>query len=252
IDFAQGFRRADAPIPNLAEPYHENALLTLRVPKRAVLTIGHQNFRQDDTLSLTPTRATVDQAVATLRLLGVTVGSGVFQTRSGTGNTLSSFHSVNSALPFGTNGSLMLFQTFRRDAETIRTVQAEMHEPITSKLSVSQVFAQTGRTISAGVGGHYQSGFTTIALDYQNYYVPLREPNPFMRALTLTVRLQLGNSSANIGTAIDPFGRVTYSASGSTYLYVGEMATGIQPITIRFERYVIRGIVEDVNGAPVD
>src|SRR5206468_1871023 len=98
----------------------------------------------------------------------------------------------------------------------------------------------------------FQSGFTTIAFDYQNYYVPLREPNPFMRALTLTIRLQLGNSSANIGTAVDPFGRITYSASGSTYLYLGDYGAGVQPITIRLERYVIRGFVRDERGTPID
>ena len=252
-EFATGFRRADAPMPDFAEPYHENVMLTLREPRRVSLTIGHQNFRQDDTTALSGgTRASVDQALGTLAIFGMTLGAGVFQTTTQEGRTLSTFNSINRALPFGASGSVLLFQTFHPAAVPIRSVQAELHEPVTRNLGLSELFAQTGHSVSAGLGGRYQSGFTTIALDYQNYYVPLRQPDPFMRALTLTVRLQLGNSSASIGTAIDPFGHVTYSASGSTYLYVGELAPGVQPITIRFERYVVRGFVQDEAGHPID
>ncbi|HKO14666.1 MAG TPA: hypothetical protein VJU87_00405 [Gemmatimonadaceae bacterium] len=252
-EFGNGFRRADAPAPDFAEPYHESLLLTLRAPRRASVTIGHQNFRQDDsTAGVGGTRAAVDQALTTVALFGVTLGGGVFRTSTPQGHTLSTFNSINRALPFGTSGSLLLLQTFAPTLPPIRTVQAELHEPVTHSLMLSQLFAQTGRSFSGGLGGRYQHGFTTIALDYQNFYVPLRQPDPFMRALTLTIRLQLGNSSASIGTAVDPFGHVTYSASGSTYLYVGEMAPGVQPITIRFERYVIRGYVQDENGHPVD
>lgn len=250
-DFAHGFRRADAPLPNIAEPYRENVLLTFRAPKRAMLTLGHQNFRQEDTLSFSVTRAAVDQAVTNVALLGFNVGSGVFYTTATDGRTLSTFNSVNRALPFGASGTVMLFQTFRRGTVPIRTMQGELRERLTSKLSLSQVFSQTGKSVSAGLGGSFQSGFTVVAFDYQNYYVPLRQPNPFMRALNLTIRLQIGNSSASIGSSLDPFGRVTYSASGSTYLYVGEVPSGLQPIAVRFERYVIRGMVVDERGNPI-
>lgn len=257
-EFGSGFRRADAPMPGFAEPYHENVMLTFREPKRVSFTIGHLNFRQDDTTALSGgTRASVDQALGTLALFGVTLGGGVFQTTTQEGRTLSTFNSINRALPFGASGSVLLFQTFHPAAAPIRSVQAELHEPVTRSLTVSELFSRTGHSVSAGLGGRYQSGFTTVALEYQNYYVPLRQPDPFMRALTLTVRLQLGNSSASIGTAIDPFGHVTYSASGSTYLYIGELAPGVQPITVRFERYVVRGFVQDeaghaIEGAAID
>ena len=251
-DFARGFRRADAPLPNIAEPYRENVVLTVRVPRRAMLTLGHQNFRQDDTTTFGATRAAVDQAIANVSVAGFNLGGGVFQTTSSDGRSLSTFNSVNRALPLQTTGTVMLFQTFRRGTVPIRTMQAELRERLTSRLAISQVFSQTGKSVSLGVGGSFQNGFTTISFDYQNYYVPLRQPNPFMRALHLTVRLQLGNTSANVGTALDPFGRVTYSAAGSTYLYLGESSPGILPIPVRFERYVIRGHVADEAGRPVE
>jgi hypothetical protein len=251
-DFARGFQRADAPLPNIAEPYHENVLLTLRAPKRAMLTLGHQNFRQEDSLTIGVARASVDQAVANVALLGFNVGGGVFYTEATDGRSLSTFNSINRALPFAASGTVMLFQTFRRGTLPIRTMQGELRERLSSKLSIAQVFSQTGKSLSAGLGGTFQHGFTVISVDYQNYYVPLRQPNPFMRALNLTMRLQIGSSSASIGSSIDPFGRVTYSASGSTYLYLGEPTPGVQPIPIRFQRYVIRGIVVDETGNPID
>lgn len=252
-DFGRGFRRADAPMPDIAEPYHESVLLTVRAPRRASLTLGHQNFRQLDSTALTgASDARVDQLLGSLMIAGTTLGGGAFQTTTAAGRVLSTVSSVAQALPFGASASALYFQTFPRAAPAIRTVQGELREPVTSSLTVSELFAKTGRSLSAGLGGRYQSGFTTIALDYQNYYVPLRRPDPFMRALTLTIRLQLGNTSASIGTMLDPFGRVSYTASGGTYLYLGELQGGVQPITVRFERYVIRGVVVDEAGHPVD
>lgn len=252
-DFAAGFRRADAPMPDLAEPWHESVLLTLRVPRRASLTLGHQNFRQLDTASLAGgPDARVDQALATIVVAGTTFGGGGFQTTTAQGRTLSTVSSVAQPLPFGATASALYFQTFPRGQPAIRTLQGELREPVTSSLTLSELFAKTGRSVSAGLGGRYQRGFTTIALDYQNYYVPLRRPDPFMRALTLTIRLQLANTSASVGTSIDPFGHVSYAASGGTFLYLGELTGGVQPITVRFERYVIRGVVVDDAGRPVD
>lgn len=251
-DFKPGFRRADAPLPNIAEPYRENVLLTLRLPKRAMLTLGHQNYRQDDSVTFAATLASVDHATASLNILGFTLGTGVFQSTTQSVRSISTFNSVSRPLILGATGSAMYFQTFHPGYTPIRTLQAEVREPITRTLSLTELYAQTGKTIAGGLGGRYQKGFTTIALDYQNYYVPLREPNPFMRALTLTIRLAIGNATADIGTVVDPFGRVTYTAAGSTYLYLGDMASGIQPISLDLNGNVIRGTVKDENGAPVD
>ena len=252
-DFAPDFRRADAPLPDLAEPYHESVLMTLREPGRASLTLGHQNFRQLYTTTVGGgPDVRVDQALASVMLFGTTLGAGGFQTSTVGGRTLSTVSSVTQPLPFGTSATALYFQTFHRGRPAIRSLQGEVREPVGSSLTLSEVFTRTGRGFSAGLGGHYQRGFTTVALDYQNYYVPLRQPDPFLRTLTLTVRLQLGNTSASVGTTLDPFGHVSYAASGGTYVYLGGLTPGVQPITVRFERYVVRGVVEDEDGRPVD
>ncbi|HZI76029.1 MAG TPA: carboxypeptidase regulatory-like domain-containing protein, partial [Gemmatimonadales bacterium] len=65
--------------------------------------------------------------------------------------------------------------------------------------------------------------------------------------------LQLGSYSTSIGTHVSPDGSVDYSASSSTFLYMGPLG-GAQPEQIghSMSRYVVRGTVRDETGAPVE
>ena len=55
------------------------------------------------------------------------------------------------------------------------------------------------------------------------------------------------------GTYVQPDGSVDYSASGSTFLYMGSFG-GMQPQQVggRMARYVVRGTVQDEQGLPVE
>jgi hypothetical protein len=121
-------------------------------------------------------------------------------------------------------------------------------------LSLLQYVTYTGGSLSGSLGGTVRRGFTNVALSYQTLYVPTRRPDPFVRALTLEVRLQLGNYSTSLSTTVDPSGNVSYNASGSTYLYLGQPALGLggQPFVIRMQRYIVRGVVVDEAGSPID
>jgi hypothetical protein len=56
-----------------------------------------------------------------------------------------------------------------------------------------------------------------------------------------------------VGTYVQPDGSVDYSASGSTFLYMGSFG-GMQPqqLSGRMGRYVVRGTVQDETGNPVE
>jgi hypothetical protein len=71
--------------------------------------------------------------------------------------------------------------------------------------------------------------------------------------LNLTARLQLGRYSTSLGTYVRPDGAIDYSASGSTFLYMGSFG-GFQPqqIGVRMARYVVRGVVRDAVGHPIE
>ena len=83
--------------------------------------------------------------------------------------------------------------------------------------------------------------------------LPAVQPVP--EPLNLTARLQLGNYSTSLGTYVREDGAVDYSASGSTFLYMGGLG-GIQPQQVgtggSMGRYVVRGVVRDELGQPVE
>jgi hypothetical protein len=64
----------------------------------------------------------------------------------------------------------------------------------------------------------------------------------------------VGNFWTSLSTTVDPSGNVSYNASGGTYLYLGQPALGLggQPFVIRIQRHIIRGIVMDEAGAPIE
>jgi hypothetical protein len=121
-------------------------------------------------------------------------------------------------------------------------------------LSLSQYLTHSAGTWSGSFGGTLRRGFTNIALSYQTLYVPTRRPDPFVRALTLELRMQLGGYSTSLSTTVDPSGNVSYNASGGTYLYLGQPALGLggQPFVIRIQRYIVRGFVVDESGAAIE
>jgi hypothetical protein len=115
-----------------------------------------------------------------------------------------------------------------------------------------QVAIHNGRP-TVLVGGSLRTPIGEFAADYQIVHQPLKPFNPFRSALNLTARLQLGNYSTSLGTYVRPDGAVDYSASGSTFLYLGTFG-GAQPQQIggSMARYLVRGTVRDESGNPVE
>jgi hypothetical protein len=103
------------------------------------------------------------------------------------------------------------------------------------------------------VGASLMTPIGEFVADYQIVHQPLKPFNPFRSALNLTARLQLGQYSTSVGTYVQPDGSVDYSASGSTFLYMGSFG-GAQPQQVggRMARYVVRGRVRDESGNPVE
>jgi hypothetical protein len=118
-------------------------------------------------------------------------------------------------------------------------------------LSQQVVFHDGRPTVLCGAS--LRTSFGEFALDYQIVHQPLKPLSPFRSALNLTARLQLGSYSTNLGTYVRPDGTVDYSASGSTFLYMGSFG-GVQPQQIggAMARYVVRGTVRDETGNPVE
>jgi hypothetical protein len=248
-----GFRRADAPLPTASELRGENLLVTIRPFRQTQLTFGRRNFFVANDTAPT-VRYTLNQASVGAGIAGWRVHGGVFDSRSGFGHVLSTFSSVGRDLGSRIAADLQMTESRPARGEVSRMLTLGLREDVRYDLSLSQYLTYTGRSLSGNFGGTLRRGFTNIALSYQTLYVPTRRPDPFVRALTLELRLQLGNYSTSLSTTVDPSGNVSYNAAGGTYLYVGQPALGLggQPFVIRIQRHIIRGIVVDEAGTPIE
>jgi hypothetical protein len=248
-----GFRRADAPLPTASELRRENLLVTLRPFRQTQLTLGRRNFfvANDTTATV---RYTLNQASFGAAVAGWRVHGGMFDSRSGLGHVVSTFSGLGRDLGSRAAADFQVTESRPTGGEVSRMLTLGLREDVRYDLSLSQYLTYTGGSVSGSFGGTLRRGFTNIALSYQTLYVPTRRPDPFVRALTLELRLQLGNYSTSLSTTVDPTGNVSYNASGGTYLYVGQPALGLggQPFVIRIQRYIIRGIVVDEIGSPIE
>jgi hypothetical protein len=248
-----GFRRADAPLPTASELRRENLVVNARPFHQTQLTFGRRNFFvANDTGPAV--RYALNQAGAAAAVAGWRLHGGVFDSRSDVGRVLSTYSGVGRDLGSRIGADLQFTESRPAGAPVSRMLTLGVREDVRYDLSLSQYLTYNGDAISGSFGGNLRRGFANVALSYQTLYVPTRRPDPFVRALTLEVRLQAGNYSTSLSTSVDPSGNVSYTASGGTYLYLGQPALGLggQPFVIRIQRYIIRGLVVDDAGTPIE
>lgn len=252
IGFAPGFRRADVPLPSVSEAYRENVVVTTRVTRNISVVAGRQHFRQERFDTVPATQVRIHQLATHMRRFNWQVSGGVFDARTAVGSRRSAFGSVGRNFGSRLSATMSGYATEADSGRYSTSATLSTRQIISPRLSLLQLVSRTQGQTSAGLGGAFQAGFTAVSIDYQTVYVPLREPDPFVRTLALAVRLQLGRYSTNVASTVDPAGNVSYTASGSTFLYLGEFGTAAAPITMKFERYVVRGIVVDEAGTPFE
>ena len=248
-----GFRRADAPLPTASELRRENLLVTARPFRNTHATVGRRNFFvANDTAD--PVRFTLNQVSAGTAVSGWRIHAGIFDSHSDVGRVVSSYAGLGRGLGRWVSADLQATESHPAGGTVSRMLTLGLREDVRHDLGLSQYITYTGRSLSGSLGGTLRRGFTNVAVSYQTLYVPTRRPDPFVRALSVELRLQVGNYSTNLATAIDPSGNVSYTASGGTYLYLGQPALGLggQPFVIRIQRYIVRGVVADEAGVAVE
>ncbi|HEU4941530.1 MAG TPA: hypothetical protein VFT97_07935, partial [Candidatus Eisenbacteria bacterium] len=114
-----------------------------------------------------------------------------------------------------------------------------------------QLATHSGDNTTVSFGGTFTSSAFSVGAEYQTVYVPFNEEKPFQQALMLTVRLQgPGGVKAELGSYIDPTGRVRYTAQGSQFVYKGASAAPKVP-EFGIPDNVIRGTVQDDAGSAI-
>jgi hypothetical protein len=247
------FRRAAVPTPNQTEVDRENVSLTYEVSPQFSVGVGRQNFVQDSADSRPALRATGNTVFAGGRVGNLRLTAGLYDSRSEGVSNLSSYFAVGRELTSWLDAEVYVLQSRPEGQPTVTTPLANLRWRISPRVGLSQQVSLHDGHPTVLFGASVITAVGEFGVDYQIVHQPFQPFNPFRSALNLTARLQLGRYSTSLGTYVRPDGAVDYSASGSTFLYMGSFG-GVQPQQVggRMARYVIRGIVRDGDGTPIE
>jgi hypothetical protein len=253
VGMGERFRRTGVPTPAQSEADRENVLITWRPLDGFSLGAGRQHFRQDSTLPGIPDRATLNQVFGSARLLGMNLAAGVFDSRTGHVQSLSSYFSASRDVTRWLQTDLYLLRVWSPEPSRSSTPIVRLREFLSPRFSVLQVITRANGRTTASFGGSMTSGLTSFGLDYQVMHTPYRPTEPFVQTIALNVRIPLGKYRVNAASFVSPDGHVSYTGSASTFFYAGDVLTGpARAVEIKFERYIVQGTVVDDAGTPVD
>ena len=247
------FRRADVPGPTQTEAEKENVSLTYDLGSAFQIGVARQHFLQDSADGTPPVRATGNSAFASGRVRDVRLTGGVYDSRSQDAGNFSSYLAVGREVTSWLDAELFVLQSRPTGRPAQTTPIVNLRWRISPRVRLMQQVSIHDHRPTVLFGANLITPLGEFGADYQIVHQPFQPFQPFRSALNLTARLQLGRYSTNLGTYVRPDGSVDYSASGSTFLYMGAFG-GVQPQQIgqSLGRYVVRGVVRDETGAPVE
>jgi len=255
ISASDRFRRITAPSIFASESDRENILAQIRPSSSILLTLGHQNFLQPQSIDPTAAllHATVNQMQSDFLLREFRVGAGIFQStyqnRSNAAENLSVGRKITDSLDM----SASYFRTISGIGPHTSNLSASVREILSPRLSLLQVINYSQGRTNVLYGGSYLSNRFTLSVDYQTLYLPFRA-NPYSQGISVTLRIRLfGSLQLNAQTFWSADGRLRYTASGNTLMTSHfRPAAGGGESAFRHMRYIVRGRVQDEQGSPVE
>lgn len=249
------FRRADVPGPTQTESEKENVVLTYDIGTSFQVGVARQHFLQDSADAAIPLRATGNSAFASGRVSDVRLTGGVYDSHSEGFSNLSSYVAIGREVTSWLDAELFLLQSRPSGRPSSTTPIVNLRWRISPRVRLMQQLSVHEHRPTILFGANLITALGEFGADYQIVHQPFQPFQPFRSALNLTARLQLGRYSTSLGTYVRPDGAVDYSASGSTFLYMGAFG-GVQPQQLgpgqSMGRYIVRGVVRDQSGTPVE
>ena len=248
------FRRAAVPAPLQTDVDRENLEVTYQLTPDFSVGVGRQHFVQDSADVSIPSRAWGNSVFLGGRTGELRISAGLYDSHTDSVRNLSSFVALGRHLASWLDAELFVLQSRPQGRATTTTPIVNLRERVSPRVGlVQQITVADGRP-RVQFGGSLLTPIGEFGLDYTIVHQPFQPFNPFRSAVSLVARLQLGRYSTNLGTYVQPDGSVDYAASGSTFLYMGELG-GVQPQRLGgggIARYVVRGRVLDELGQPVE
>jgi len=247
------FRRADVPGPTQTEAERENVSVTYEIGSAFQVGAARQHFLQDSADGTAPVRATGNSAFAGGRIRDVRITGGLYDSRSEGIRNLSSYLALGREVTRWLDAELFLLQSRPSGRASSTTPIVNLRWRVSPRVRLMQQISVHDQRPTILFGANLITALGEFGADYQIVHQPFQPFKPFRSTLNLTARLQLGRYSTNLGTYVRPDGSVDYSASGSTFLYMGAFG-GVQPQQLgqSLGRYVVRGVVRDEAGQPVE
>jgi hypothetical protein len=247
------FRRADVPGPTQTEAERENVSVTYDIGSAFQVGAARQHFLQDSADGTAPVRATGNSAFASGRVRDVRITGGVYDSRAEGISNLSSYFAVGREVTRWLDAELFLLQSRPSGRASSTTPIVNLRWRVSPRVRLMQQLSVHDHRPTILFGANLITALGEFGADYQIVHQPFQPFKPFRSTLNLTARLQLGRYSTNLGTYVRPDGSIDYSASGSTFLYMGAFG-GVQPQQLgqSLGRYVVRGVVRDEEGQPVE
>ena len=181
------------------------------------------------------------------------ITGGLYDSRSQGISNLSSYFAVGREVTRWLDAELFLLQSRPSGRASSTTPIVNLRWRLSPRVRLMQQISMHDHRPTILFGANLITALGEFGADYQIVHQPFQPFKPFRSTLNLTARLQLGRYSTNLGTYVRPDGSVDYSASGSTFLYMGAFG-GVQPQQLgqSLGRYVVRGVVRDEEGQPVE
>lgn len=251
VGSGRGFQRIAVPIPGQTEVDGLNFTVTAHPSDAFYVRAGQQRFRRD-TVGGPSQFATARSLTTGTTFLDARLMLSIF--RSEIDDRVSYAKAAGVGRPFGTRFSAeYYFMANDGPTDHTRASLLQLREVISPRLQLSQHISYDGTRPHFALGGSLLLPFGTLNADYQLQHTPFDEQKPFHQTLSISASLQLGDYKTSVSSQVNAEGRVAYSATGSTFLYLNE-AGGVQPQTVgvSLERFVVRGVVKDDAGNPVE
>jgi hypothetical protein len=252
IEAGTQFHRVVLISPLLAEPDRENVLVTVKLFSYLTLTGGRQNYLVPQYPLNTNVRSSVDQAGASLNVLGASLeGAFYHSSYQGSSNHAVSFSAtrdITTRIHATANYLVSRPKGSPGNSSFISTIS----ETLTPRLSVNESVTYTNGHTSVNYGGQLLTNLLTIGASYQTYYVPANNSMPFHQELELDLKMNLfGRLMLHGESVVDPTGHVRYTADASTLLYHGQVAGRVVEHAA-IGNYILQGCVVDTAGNVVE
>lgn len=256
IEAGSQFRRVAVAAPLVSEPDRENVIVTVRPSKYFSVSGGRENFLSPVYNSQTSVRSSVNQISGSGYVAGTSMSASLYHSDYlGNWNNATAYTAGRSFFSrLRTNASYL--ESRPNNAPKTRAFLANVDETLTSRLDVTELVSRSQGQTTVSFGGGFLSNIASVSANYQTYYVPQRNRNPFEQALILDVQLHLFRGiSVHGATFVAPDGSLRYTADSQTVV-AHEGAWGVPNNGASLAQgalgdNLIRGTVEDSNGRPV-